>query len=204
LSKPACTSKSVISIDPRASAASTMLVVKAPGAAADSKPMCIEGPQGASQRPKDEALAAFVGGSTDRFNLTLLRQSLGTVWLEPGVSQEQIIGALADAIAAFQPRDAVEAMLASLAVAHHNMAMECLRRAMLPEQSAEAASRLRQDAVRSTRVVAEIAEAIDRRRGKGQQTVRVEHVTVQAGGQAIVGQVTPSDKAVGGGRRRRK
>src|SRR4051812_22482185 len=31
------------------------------------------------------------------------------------------------------------------------------------------------------------AEAIDRHRGKGQQTVRVEHVTVNAGGRAIVG-----------------
>jgi hypothetical protein len=161
--------------------------------------MCIEAPQGASQRPKDEGLAAFIGGSTDRLNLTLLRQSLGTAWLQPGVPEEQIIGALVDAIAAFQPRDAVEGMLASLAVAQHSMAMECLRRAMLPGQPHEAASRLRQDAVRSTRAMVETAEAIERRRGKGQQTVRVEHVTVQAGGQAIVGQVMPSRRTRGGG-----
>jgi hypothetical protein len=32
-------------------------------------------------------------------------------------------------------------------------------------------------------------EALDKHRGKGQQTVRVEHVTVNAGGQAIVGNV---------------
>jgi hypothetical protein len=122
------------------------------------------------------------------------------LWLQAGVPQDQMIGAAMDAISAFQPRDAVEGMLASLAVAHHNMAMECLTRAMLPERPAEAASRLRQDAVRSTRAMAEMAEAIDRRRGKGQQTVRVEHVTVQAGGQAIVGQVTPSRRTKGGGR----
>jgi hypothetical protein len=33
-------------------------------------------------------------------------------------------------------------------------------------------------------------DALNRHRGKGQQVVRVEHVTVQAGGQAIVGAVT--------------
>lgn len=32
-------------------------------------------------------------------------------------------------------------------------------------------------------------EALQKLRGKGQQTVRVEHVTVNAGGQAIVGHV---------------
>jgi hypothetical protein len=32
-------------------------------------------------------------------------------------------------------------------------------------------------------------EVLDKHRGKGQQTVRVEHVTVSAGGQAIVGNV---------------
>jgi hypothetical protein len=47
--------------------------------------------------------------------------------------------------------------------------------------------------------MAEMAEAIDRRRGKGQQTVRVEHVTVQAGGQAIVGHVEQPRRKEGGG-----
>jgi len=34
-------------------------------------------------------------------------------------------------------------------------------------------------------------EALQRYRGKGQQKVTVEHVHVHAGGQAIVGAVTP-------------
>ena len=37
---------------------------------------------------------------------------------------------------------------------------------------------------------AALTDALNRHRGKGQQVVRVEHVTVQAGGQAIVGAVT--------------
>ena len=40
------------------------------------------------------------------------------------------------------------------------------------------------------RSFAALALTLDRHRGKGQQVVRVEHVTVQAGGQAIVGNVT--------------
>ncbi len=79
--------------------------------------------------------------------------------------------------------------MATLAVAQHAAAMECLRRAMIPDQPAEQATRLRHDAVKCTRAFAEMAEAIDRRRGKGQQTVRVEHVTVQPGGQAFVGAI---------------
>ena len=40
------------------------------------------------------------------------------------------------------------------------------------------------------RSFAVLTDALNRHRGKGQQVVRVEHVTVQAGGQAIVGAVT--------------
>ena len=43
-----------------------------------------------------------------------------------------------------------------------------------------------------------LLDALSKHRGKGQQVVRVEHVTVQAGGQAIVGNVTQG----GGGHHR--
>ena len=49
------------------------------------------------------------------------------------------------------------------------------------------------------RSFAALLEALNRHRGKGQQVVRVEHVTVQAGGQAIVGAVTQGG---GGGHRK--
>ena len=46
-------------------------------------------------------------------------------------------------------------------------------------------------ASRLVRSFAALTDALNRHRGKGsQQVVRVEHVTVQAGGQAIVGAVT--------------
>jgi hypothetical protein len=44
-------------------------------------------------------------------------------------------------------------------------------------------------------------EALDRKRGKGPQIVRVERVVVHEGGQAIVGNVQPAVSKVGKGQR---
>jgi hypothetical protein len=64
---------------------------------------------------------------------------------------------------------------------------------------------LRRDAANLSRAMVDMAEAIDRRRGKGPQVVRVERVVVNEGGQAIVGSVTPAavGQRGGGGRHRR-
>ena len=57
-----------------------------------------------------------------------------------------------------------------------------------PGHAGGAAARAESRALSRTYVA--LLEALNRHRGKGQQVVRVEHVTVQAGGQAIVGAVT--------------
>lgn len=67
--------------------------------------------------------------------------------------------------------------------------MECYRRAMIPEQPLVGRGENLKYAAKLSRVYADQMEALARYRGKSQQTVRVEHVTVQAGGQAIVGNV---------------
>jgi hypothetical protein len=74
--------------------------------------------------------------------------------------------------------------------------MECFRRAHLPDQDGHGHQLCLGQANRLVRSFAALSEALDRHRGKGQQVVRVEHVTVQAGGQAIVGAVT---QGAGGG-----
>ncbi|WPB86418.1 hypothetical protein [Sediminicoccus rosea] len=160
----------------------------------------IASPEEAAHHRREGHLARITGGKTDRFNNHAIRQLVDTLWLPGWADRDQVIGAAVDAVAGFEPTDPVEGMMATLAVAQHAAAMECLRRAMLAEQPFEITTRLRHDAAKCTRAFAEMAEAIDRRRGKGQQTVRVEHVTVQAGGQAIVGAVAaPSGKARGVG-----
>jgi hypothetical protein len=89
-------------------------------------------------------------------------------------------------------------MIAAQAVALHNGAMECFRRAILPDQPAEIASRLRRDGANLSRAMTDLLDALARKRGKGPQVVRVERVVVQDGGQAIVGNVQPVAKDGGG------
>ena len=55
------------------------------------------------------------------------------------------LAAVAAALAAFKPKDEIEGMLAAQATALHSTSMECLRRAMLPNQPPDIASRLRKD-----------------------------------------------------------
>jgi hypothetical protein len=72
--------------------------------------------------------------------------------------------------------------------------MECFRRAMIKDQPFDFATKLRKDGANLSRGMTDMLEALDRKRGKGPQVVRVERVVVHEGGQAIVGNV-----ATGGG-----
>ena len=80
-------------------------------------------------------------------------------------------------------------MMAAQLIAAHNAAMECYRRAMIPQQSFEGRRENLNQANKLSRTYATLLEALNRHRGKGQQKVTVEHVHVHAGGQALVGMV---------------
>ena len=80
-------------------------------------------------------------------------------------------------------------MLLAQMIACHSAAMECYRRAMLPEQSFEVWQVQVGAAGKLSRTYATLLEALGRHRGQGRQVIRIERVTVEAGGQAIVGAV---------------
>lgn len=87
------------------------------------------------------------------------------------------------------PRDPVEAMLAAQMAAVHASTMTFARRLAhvdnLPQQdSAERAFN------KLARTFAMQVEALKRHRSGGEQRMRIEHVTVNEGGQAIVGNVS--------------
>jgi len=89
---------------------------------------------------------------------------------------------------AMQPGDAAEALLLSqMAVTHQAVMMLAARlnRAANPQQL-EAAERALN---KTARTYAAQMDTLKRYRSKGQQVVRVERVTVEDGGQAIVGNV---------------
>jgi hypothetical protein len=91
------------------------------------------------------------------------------------------------------PQTTVEGLLCAQMLGAHNLAMEFMRRSLLPDQTIEGATAQTNRAVRLLRVFVEQADALQRLRGKaGQQKVTVEHVHVHEGGQAIVGTVAPT------------
>lgn len=89
---------------------------------------------------------------------------------------------------AMEPKDAAEALLLTQMAATHQATMMLARRLNhvenIPQQ--DAAERALNKLARS---YAAQMDTLKRYRSKGQQTVRVERVTVESGGQAVVGNV---------------
>ncbi len=144
----------------------------------------------------------LLGGSRSKvLNNLLANQAIRTLWIPVNVGEserDKLFTAAASALMEFKPTDAIEGMMAVQAFGLHSAAVECLRRAMLPEQPFEAADRLRRQAANLSRAFLDVVAGLDRKRGKGgHQVVRIERVQVAPGGQAIVGNVqtgaTPSD-----------
>jgi hypothetical protein len=139
---------------------------------------------------------SYGGSDSNLFNSKILRDVLACL---PNPQHEMTaedaikyqVANAATALQAFKPTDAIEGMLASQAAAAHFAAMECLSRSMMEGQPWEIASKLRRDAANLMRAMTDMIEALDRKRGKGPQVMRIERVVVQDGGQAIVGNVTP-------------
>lgn len=149
----------------------------------------------------DSSLKLLGGSNSQAFNSVLANSVLGCLWRPEWLSEdarEDRHSAAIAALAAFEPADEIEGMIAAQALAMRYAAIECFRRAMIPEQSDDVAARLRKDGANMARGMTEMVAALARKRGiAGNQVVRVEHVTVQAGGQAIVGAVAPSARGEG-------
>ena len=92
-------------------------------------------------------------------------------------------------VRAIGPRDELEALLATQMAAIHNGAMVAARRLNhvenIPQQ--DSASNMLNKLARTFTMQ---IEALKRYRSAGEQTIKVQHVTVNEGGQAIVGDVT--------------
>lgn len=128
-----------------------------------------------------------MGTGDERFAGELLRQVVSLGEHGARVSEGASDFALS-VVAAVAPRDALETMLAAQMAAVHQATMMMARRLNHVETVAQ------QDA--SERALNKLArtyagqmDTMKRYRSKGQQLVRVERVTVEGGGQAIVGAV---------------
>src|SRR3954447_18050267 len=144
-------------------------------------------------RPTKPEFKRLGGSDSDHFNQTMANQTLATLWTANSDEEQrnrQYLAATAALIRA-KPQDELEGMLISQMIAVHSASMETFRRAMLPEQGFEVWKAQVNAAGKLSRTYAALLETLDRHGGRGQpQVVRVERVTVEAGGQAIVGTVT--------------
>jgi hypothetical protein len=88
----------------------------------------------------------------------------------------------------FAPADATDRNLATLIVGLQNATMTSLQHAAEVNCPDVRSQELR-NAARAAKVVIELTEALDRHRGRNKQDVQVGQVTVESGGQAVVGNV---------------
>ena len=144
--------------------------------------------------PVDQSLVKPLTGSDNSdFSVTLLNQALGTIWFGsecPDDAKQRLMQFGVGAMREIAPRDGVEGLLASQMVAVHAAAQECFRRAAIAEQTFAGRDMALRHGTRLARLFAEQMAALQKYRGKGQQTVVVKRVNVGEGGQAIVGNVS--------------
>jgi hypothetical protein len=135
------------------------------------------------------------GGNDDRWNMRVANHLLGSL---PGAHSgakgiDETANATLAGLVQINPNDPIEGMLATHMISAHESALSLRRRAWHPEQSFIVRAKFLELADKATRSLVMLVDALDRHRGKGQQTVVVKHVTVNAE-QAVV-----ADKVVTGG-----
>jgi hypothetical protein len=141
-------------------------------------------------------LMGALGTARPEFMHGLLKQVMNAASQGQEVSEADTNFVLS-VINGIEPRDEVESMLGAQMAVVHTATMTFARRLAhvenLPQQ--EGAERAFNKLARTFTTQ---MEALKRYRSTGQQTVRVERVSVEAGGQAIVGSVTTSPAGGGG------
>jgi len=165
-------------------------------ARADGPPMMLEMSDGILQisfSHEDPALAHILMmadlGTCDPHFRTGVQNQIAIIGAHGRAIDEDASNFLLSVVRGVQPRDELEAMLAVQMGAIHQATMMMARRLnhveTIPQQDAaeRALNKL-------ARTYATQMEALKRYRTGGHQKVTVEHVTVNAGGQAIVGAVT--------------
>jgi hypothetical protein len=139
-------------------------------------------------------------GTTDPTFLRALLYQLADAAAMDGKTNESDVNFMLSVVTGAEPKDQFEAMLAT------QMAVVHMRTMSFGHKLANAEYLPQQDSAergfnKLARTFTMQIEAFKRYRTGGQQTVTVEHVTVNEGGQAIVGNVTHGGR--GNGKKRR-
>ncbi len=93
-----------------------------------------------------------------------------------------------------EPRDAIESILARLAVAVTNSSMDCFYRAAKCDQALPARDLNLRHGMKGAVAAADLLKVLDSRRSQGLKKFTVGKVNVEAGGQAIVGNIETGER----------
>ncbi|MCJ2093960.1 MULTISPECIES: hypothetical protein [unclassified Methylobacterium] len=128
------------------------------------------------------------GGASVSFGQTQLRHLTRVAFGLPDTA-ESATNSMLSAVEAVRPENEIEGMLAVQMATTHQAAMQALGKACQTDNP-EVAETMGNLANKLMRTYTQQVEALAKLRRGGEQTVRVEHVHVYQGGQAIVGNVT--------------
>ena len=144
---------------------------------------------GKNGTPEERLKLMAALGTHDIDFLSPLLNQIGNSVSMKGEVQEGSLQFVIAFIKSIEPESELEAMLAAQMAAVHVCAMDASRRLLWADtfQGKDSAERAM---TKLTRTFTTQMDALKRHRAKAQQTVRVERVNVESGGQAVVGDVT--------------
>jgi hypothetical protein len=128
--------------------------------------------------------------------LALVRVTAAAIAIPVNVTQEseeQLVESAEALYHDFRAADPIDSILATLLCGISSMTMDAILRGKRCQTLEQREMELK-SATRGALVVAELAKAYDGRRARDKQTVNVGQVNVEAGGQAVVGNVTSAPK----------
>lgn len=153
----------------------------------------------APHEDRNGATARFMDafGTTSPEFVSRLSQQIASLSVPHGSNQAsgEVMNAALAFVDGLEPANEAEAMAAVMLYATNDLALSVLARAKRADTAPEL-QLMGNLAAKLTRAATAQMEALAKLRRGGEQTVRVEHVHVHAGGQAIVGNVT---RGAGGG-----
>jgi hypothetical protein len=155
---------------------------------ADGKLARVHPPDGEAELWWQRLNKALGTASSDFVNASLFQIQSASRSPWGGISELSMNAALA-MIEAAAPKDEIEAALAVQMACTHTAAMAVLAKLDVAFSSEQRVAAFGSTAARLMRAFATQVEVLRRLRSGGQQFVRVEHVHVNDGGQAVIGNV---------------
>lgn len=134
------------------------------------------------------AISEATGASDPNYAMALFAQVVASM---PRAEEKMLeySNMVINTFKALSPKDEIEGMLVCQLIALQAQAMEFMSRSVVSTQSTHGVDLNINRSTKLLRLHHETMEALNRYRKKGTQTMIVQHVQVNQGGQAIVGQV---------------